>query len=386
MNGKLRTAAAILLVAAALTGCNNGESGSSELSTSSSSTSATSSSSSSNSSSNSSSTSSSSSSTSTSSEEIKPYVPEIPEEEEGVCLMNYDPQDSRKFVFDGLTATMSGKVPPNGIDKITLDRSADIKLSVNGDEFTAVITFLSGADGFTTLRFYDNAGSRVNYRLKISGGKVGMPDTVGVAESNAEVTEKAIEMPLEQVSEYVSIGSDPEKVKSILGEVKQLSDTICEGISEDYDKLRAIERWVAANIYYDYPAFNRGVPEETLTLAYILENKSSVCGGFSNITAALAAAQGIEIYNVHGTGAEGVFCFEEKPTEAVHEWNYAVIGGRVIWLDADFDSRNYRREGNYRESGKPVTKFFDINVDVLALTHRAKYAEHRDYFALLGEG
>lgn len=313
-------------------------------------------------------------------------MPEIPEEEEGVCLMNYDPLDSRKIVFDGLTATISGKIPREGVDRITIDRAADIEMSKNGDEFSAVITLLSDEDGFTTLRFYPETGSRVNYRVKISDGKIGMPDTVGVAEKNAEVPKKAIEQPLEQVSEYVVSGSDENAVKKTLTEVKMLSDTICAGISEDYDKLRAISYWVSANIYYDYPAFNRGVPEETLTLRYILDNKSSVCGGFSNITAALAAAQGIEIYNVHGTSAEGVLCLEENPSEAVHEWNYAVIGGRVIWLDADFDSRNYRREGDYRESGTPVVKYFDINVDVIALTHRAKYAEHRDYFALLGEG
>lgn len=377
MNGKKRIAA-ILLAAAALTGCNKDADGS-EGSSAQTSFSSTTTSSSASSTASSPSTSSSASSTSTSAA----YVPEIPAEEEGAVVMSFDPQDGRTFKFSGLTATMSGKSPAGGIKRITDDRNADIVITENGDEFTAVITYDSSVDGFTTVRVYDNKGSRVNYRLKISGGEVCLPDRVGVAEKNAELTEKPIEQPLEQVSEYVVIGSDKEAVKQTLLEVKILSDSICEDISEDYDKLRAIENWVAANIYYDYPAFDRGVPEETLTLAYVLKNKSSVCGGFSNITAALAAAQGIEIYNVHGTGAEGVFCFEENPSEAVHEWNFAVIGGRVIWLDADFDSRNYLRNGGYRESGVPVTKFFDINGEILALTHRGQYAEHRDYFALL---
>ena len=116
-----------------------------------------------------------------------------------------------------------------------------------------------------------------------------------------------------------------------------------------------------------------------------MENKSTVCGGYSNITAALAAAQGIEIYNVHGTGAESGMCFEEKPSEATHEFNFAVIDGRVIWLDSDFDSRCYYHTNGKYETGKAIHKFFDIDVEQLSLTHRAKYAEHRDYFALLDE-
>lgn len=368
---KIKGFAAILLAAAVLTGCNNGGEGSAEISsqTSSSSTS----------------TISSSTSTASSTTTSVSSVPEIPAEEENVFVMSFDPQDGRKIEFDGLTATISGKIPPEGISHAETDRSADISVKENGDEFTAVITYLSPADGFTTLRIYEKSGARAIYRLKISGGKVGIPDRVGVAEKNASLAEKAIEMPLEQVSEYVSIGSDPEKVKGVLLEVKQLSDSICEGIDEDYDKLRAISAWVAENIYYDYPAFNRGVPEETLTLEYVLKNKSSVCGGYSNITAALAAAQGIQIYNVHGTGAEGASCFEEQPAEEVHEWTFAVIGGRTVWLDPDFDSRNYYRSAGNYQSGKPITKFFDINGELLALTHRGKYAEHRDYFALLDD-
>ena len=311
---------------------------------------------------------------------------EKPAEKTGVFAVTHDPQSDIKISFEGLRVTVTGKIPPEGIDRVTTDRDAVIKLSTSGGEFTVTIDYRSGADGFTTFRIYEKSGSRSNYRVKFTNGKVCLPDCSDVSEKNTKVTQKAVEQPLEQVSEYVVIGSDKQAVREILLKVKTLSNEICAGLSSDYDKLRAIENWVANNIYYDYPAFDRGVPEETLTLKYILENKSTVCGGYSNITAALAAAQGIEIYNVHGTGAEGGYCFEEKPSESTHEFNFAVIGGRVIWLDADFDSRNYyQRSGKY-DSGKAIRKFFDIDVEQLSLTHRAKYAEHRDYFALLDEG
>lgn len=309
---------------------------------------------------------------------------ENPAEETDICVVTYDPQSDIKIAFEGLRVTVTGKIPPDGISKVTADRDADIKLSTSGDEFTATIDFHSGTDGFTTFRVFEKSGSRAWYRVKFADGKVCLPDCSDVAEKNVKVTEKAVEQPLEQVSEYVAIGSDKQTVQETLLKVKALSNMICTGLESDYDKLRAIENWVANNIYYDYPAFDKGVPEETITLKYVLEKKSTVCGGYSNITAALAAVQGIEIYNVHGTGAEGVYCFEENPSEATHEFNFAVIDGRVIWLDSDFDSRCYYRSSGY-ETGKAIHKFFDIDVEQLSLTHRAKYAEHRDYFALLDE-
>lgn len=311
---------------------------------------------------------------------------EKPAEKTGVFAVTHDPQSDIKIAFDGLRVTVTGKIPPEGIDRVTTDRDAVIKVTTSGGEFNVTIDYRSGADGFTTFRIYEKSGSKSNYRVKFTDGKVCLPDCSDVSEKNTRVTEKAVEQPLEQVSEYVAIGSDKQTVREILLKVKNLSDEICAGLSSDYDKLRAVENWVANNIYYDYPAFDRGVPEETITLKYVLENKTTVCGGYSNITAALAAAQGIEIYNVHGTGAEGGFCFEENPSEATHEFNFAVIDGRVIWLDSDFDSRcYYHANGNY-ETGKAIRKFFDIDVELLSLTHRAKYAEHRDYFALLDEG
>lgn len=377
---------ALVLAAAILTGCNGSPtssviSSSSTVESSSENSAASTNSSSSESSANSTASSSEASQTDTQSSANLEY--EKPAERTGEHIVTYDTKSDIKITFEGLRVTLSGVNQPWDIDYVTADRSADIKVTSSGGRFTVTIDFYSGEDGFTTFRVYEKSGSRTNYRVKFADGKVCLPDCSDVAEKNMKVTQKAVEQPLEQVAEYVVVGADKQVVNTTLLMVKALSDEICAGISDDYDKLREIEQWVANNIYYDYPAFDRGVPEETLTLKYILENKSTVCGGFSNMTAALAAAQGIEIYNVHGTGAEGVFCFEEKPTEATHEFNFAVIDGRVIWLDSDFDSRKYYRQNGVYEDGKAIRKFFDINVEILALTHRAKYAEHRDYFALL---
>ena len=125
---RIKGFAAILLAAAVLTGCNNGGESSAEISsqTSSSSTSTA-----------------SSTSTISSATTSVSSVPEIPAAEENVFVMSFDPQDGRKIEFDGLTATISGKIPSEGISYAETDRSADISVKENGDEFTAVISYLS---------------------------------------------------------------------------------------------------------------------------------------------------------------------------------------------------------------------------------------------------
>lgn len=168
----------------------------------------------------------------------------------------------------------------------------------------------------------------------------------------------------------------------MLGEIKALSDVICEGLGSDYDKLRAISRWVSANIYYDYPAYNKGVPEETLSLKYMLNGHSSVCGGYSNMTSALCAAQGIKCWNVHGSVLTGGYTFSERNDGEYHEWNYAEIDGRVIWVDSGWNSFcTLRSDGTYINGGI-YYRYFDIGEEYFALNHKSNYAEYRDYFAL----
>lgn len=375
MISKTKTAAALLAAVFIFTGCQNVENSENSSTSPSSAYSAQSSEESS----------VSSSSSSESSSLPEESVPEEPETD-GFIFLNYDPVYCRKIKFEGSKITITGKIGSDGLSQIVTDIESNVDIQKDGDEFTAVIEYVSAKDCFTTLRFYDDNGNRrSNMRIKIKDGQTGFGDSAKAVAANEECVEKALEQPLNQVSEYVTSGSDPERVKEVLTEIKNLSDEICEGLTDDYDKLRAIEHWTSDNIYYNYIALDQGIPAETLTLDFILENKASVCGGYSNMTAALAAAQGIEIYNVHGYAAEGVYCIEENSGLAPHEWNYAVIDGRVIWVDAGYDSRcYYLRSGEY-EYAPPVHVFFDVNAQFLAQTHLCGYAEHRDYFALLDQ-
>ena len=309
---------------------------------------------------------------------------ETEEISENTFVLNYDPLNMKTLTFEDGKIIFSGKFGDLGTDSVGFSGGADIDITTDDDSFTAVITPKWGCGRYENVTYTNSGGMTTGYRVGYKDGEFYLPYSPEIAESNTTKAEEALIQPLEQVSEYVTEGSDPEKIRSVLEQVKELSDTICAGLDNDYDKLRAISRWVSQNIYYDFKAWNEGVPPRTLTLEYILEEHSGVCGSYSNITAALCAAQGIKCYNVHGMVVQ-LECYEGTDEEEIHEWNFAVIDDRIIWVDSGWNSYCYRDEDGSLETNPIGSRYFDIDGKVLALNHRVKYCEYRDYFALLNE-
>ncbi len=300
---------------------------------------------------------------------------ENPEEPKAFDLSTVilDPINERRITFDGRTITLSGVVGEDFTPTVSVPHTETYEEKDGRFVYTAVINNIKG---YFDLRIFKNGV----IRLYAEDGNISVVRVTEVEDTNQKAVENAIDQPLNQVVEYISTDTSKENIDYILGRITEISNTVCEGLTSDYDKLRAISRWVSANIYYDYVAYDKGVPAETLTLEYMLENSSSVCGGYSNMTSALAAVQGIKVYNVHGSAVTNNRTFAED--EGVyHEWNYAVLDGRVIWIDSGWNSYCYRnRDGSYSK-GNIGVKYFDISPLALAQNHKAKYAEYRDYFA-----
>lgn len=302
--------------------------------------------------------------------------PETPEEQKTYdpSTVILDPINERKITCDGRTITLSGAVGEDFTPTLNVPHSETYEEKDGRFIYTAVI---DNVKGYFDLGIFKNGA----IRLYAENGNTSVVRVTDVEETNQKAVENAIDQPLNQVAEYISTDTSKENIDYILERITEISDTVCEGLTSDYDKLRAISRWVSANIYYDYVAYDKGVPAETLTLEYMLENSSSVCGGYSNMTSALAAVQGIKVYNVHGSAVTNSRTFAEADG-VYHEWNYAVLDGRVIWIDSGWNSYCYRnRDGSYSK-GNIGVKYFDISPLALAQNHKAKYAEYRDYFAV----
>lgn len=313
------------------------------------------------------------SSTQTSAADEDEKQPEINGNEFGIIL---DPINVRTLVFNENKITLSGKMGESFTPSINIPHTE--KYEKNGDNFTYTAEINSNFTGYGNISVCKNGSVRI-YAEK---GKVSLVEVPEVELANENAVKNAIEQPLSQVSEYIAINADKAKIAEVLKKITEISDKICAGLTNDYDKLRAISRWVSANIYYDYAAFEAGVPAETLTLDYMLKNSSSVCGGYSNMTSALAAAQGIKVYNVHGSAVTNGKTFAESSGE-YHEWNYAIIGGRVIRIDSGWNSYCYHYADGKYVKGEIGIKYFDISAAAFSQNHKAKYAEYRDYFALL---
>lgn len=303
---------------------------------------------------------------------------ELPESKEREYNIVLDPLNERTVICNGNEIVLKGKASANFKPSLSIPHTESYTESGGYFTYTAVIR--SGYTGYGNLLIFTSCYVRI-YADK---GEAVFVVNDEAFKANRKAVENAIDQPPNQVAEYVATNADKTKIAEVLEEITNISKRICEGLTNDYDKLRAISRWVSENIYYDYIAYDAGVPANTLTLDYMLKNKSSVCGGYSNMTSALAAAQGIKVYNVHGSAVNNHLTFGERDP-AYHEWNYAVIDGRVVFIDSGWNSHCVRnRNGSYK-SGAVTAKYFDISAEALAQDHKARYAEYRDYFALLEE-
>lgn len=298
--------------------------------------------------------------------------------------LSHDPINEKTVELRGNTAIIRGKTADVPLESM-LVFPRDVKFDLNLDEngFYAEIVLTEPIDGYLTVHLFDMDGRGDMFMLTTDQNSFAFCDVSDIVENNRKAVENAIEQPQNQVAEYIVKGGKPDEIRKVLEEIQALSDEICAGLDSDYDKLRAISRWVSANIYYDYPSYDKGVPEETLSLKYMLDRHSSVCGGYSNMTSALCAAQGIKCWNVHGGALNGGRTFVTDSDSEYHEWNFAEIDGRIIWVDSGWNSYCYLRRDGVYDNGGICYKYFDIGEEYFALDHKANYAEYRDYFAIL---
>ena len=306
----------------------------------------------------------------------------VPIEQTNVFSLICDPVNEVKIELNGNSVTVFAK---SSVEDAMLDCIYNIDGSETENGFSCTMSVSLKKDTYTNLRLFTESGYTYSYRMKYNaaGNSLSFVVPMGAVQQNTEVTENPPILAPALVKRYVTTKENGD-VNSILERIRVLSDEICDGLDSDYDKLRAISRWVSDNIYYDYPAHDAGIPEECLSLEYMLDKHSSVCGGYANMTSALCAAQGIECYNIKGHALQGDVTYDEAHgAAAYHEWNYAVIDGRVIWVDSGWNSYNYfRSSGEYDYNGIGF-KYFDIGIEAFSQNHMCDSAEYRDFYKLL---
>jgi transglutaminase/protease-like cytokinesis protein 3 len=132
--------------------------------------------------------------------------------------------------------------------------------------------------------------------------------------------------------------------------VEILAGYLVRPARNDHEKIRAIFRWITANITYDTRAAFIGSPGEGSDS--ILKSRKAVCDGYSTLFEMLAGAAGLRVVKIGGY-AKGYDYrigdhFDGPPN---HAWNAVFLDGKWQLLDATWGS------GYVDESGGFVREF-----------------------------
>ena len=307
---------------------------------------------------------------------------------DSVMLTSGDPLHHIRFEFGRDTIKFSGTYTGAKLCDVSLFRGGVTSrdLTLQGDGFTGTMDISGLKSGYHIIIATLDNSERMYYVFEMTedGSRPVSREDIP-AESNLRAAGSPLELPAEGVLSHITPSGDTGEARQILAQVKELSDRICAGLSDDYSRARALAQWVSENMYYDRDASRNGVSEESITLRAALENHRSVCFGWSNLYAALCESQGIQCFVVSGSVVTGSRCFPQTVTsdERSHSWNMVRLPDRDVWVDTVWDSSNSYEHGDYITGGTDM-QYFDISNDVLANDHRVTRFEHRDYFGLCG--
>ena len=304
---------------------------------------------------------------------------------ENTLVLDYVPDRSFAITFDGFSLTATGycSEPEKAFANLYVDGTCvDVAASVPTDSGMFSIRLeaeeTAATNNVLVGIIHDDIAEWYHIHLTENGFEA--PDASDIVKINSDALSAVHNLPAEGVSEYICVDGDADAIAQTLDLVKEVSDKICEGCSDDYSRLRALSSWVSNNIYYDFDALNGDVTDDTVTLGHVLETHRTVCIGFANLFAALCEAQDITCYTVIGNTSISDCFIEDGAQGELHNWNIAVIDGRYVIVDTVWDTYNNYQYGKYN-SEEVIEKFFDVSEEYFAQEHKASYVEHRDYFA-----
>jgi hypothetical protein len=162
--------------------------------------------------------------------------------------------------------------------------------------------------------------------------------------------------PFESVDDH-ALHSTPEVEK----EISSLALYLQDGCKNDLEKARSVYVWLARNINYDVNGYNNASYGDASAKA-VLNSRTAVCEGFSNLYAALGNEMGLEIEVVKGYAKGYGFANVASFSQTNHAWNRIKIDGKWRIFDATWG------EGYAENIGGRIacTKSFDnywFNVD-----------------------
>ncbi|MDH4261904.1 MAG: hypothetical protein OEV78_02535 [Spirochaetia bacterium] len=118
---------------------------------------------------------------------------------------------------------------------------------------------------------------------------------------------------------------------------KSLAAYLIQPAKTDLEKIRAIYRWVTANIDYDTKSYFSGAYEPTDS-EYVFQSGKSVCEGYSNLFDALAREAGIESVKISGFAKGYGYIQGSVDDKTNHAWNAVKLNGKWYLIDTTWGS------------------------------------------------
>ena len=211
-----------------------------------------------------------------------------------------------------------------------------------------------------------------------------------VLEQNTSKMEHINDHGAEFVVDYISESWDYNTVESILNQVKALSDDVCFGCNDDYEKICAIADYVSSILSYDLDAKHNAVTFDVISLENVLEKKRTTCAGFSNLFSSMCNAQGLYCVNIRGSAvspSDGIYSsnLDDENTVMNHEWTavYYDAEQRWVYVDCTWDCTNYYENSEFRYGGSVRNTYLDISLENISKDHKAIIVDHREFFDAL---
>lgn len=296
---------------------------------------------------------------------------------------SYNPEHYSLFQIDGDTIYARGKYTDDRIKKIFIphyeDRITSYKMSIESDgSYEAEIVCSTSMD-FESIGVQLTSGAVMTYIMYHDEGWF-FPDN-GLSEKNRQVFDSITDASPESVGYYMSETADAHEISVVQEQIKLISDSVVDGIEGDYEKARALCRYVADHFYYDCDARDTSVTEANVALTNILKTSRTICIGFADLYCALLQAQGIDAVNIVGGSVDDLSY--ENLTDGVQNHEFTAFfyeeENRWVWVDSCWCGSGDYKNGEYVDK---ITheKYFDISDEALALNHRADYAQRRNFF------
>jgi hypothetical protein len=128
-------------------------------------------------------------------------------------------------------------------------------------------------------------------------------------------------------------------------EIDNLARELAKGKAGDYEKARAIYKWITKNIKYDYnKAKEIAVKTQGMESGTIIcyETRKGICFDYSSLFISMCRANGIKVRLVTGLGYSGLAWGD-------HAWNQFYDSGSDRWVNVDC---TFGVSGNYFDTSK----------------------------------